>query len=160
MDRIDIVKKLAFKALHVDSPELDYEAGMVHLAGVAYLGAFLAANRNLNPELCICAGLLHDIWLFQNMGSPDIFDEYVKHGHYGSELAEELLKGTGLYRDEEIEIICRMIHNHNDKSIAQDDYSEVLKDADALQHYLNNTEYDKTRYNYHGRIEKLIGQNV
>jgi len=150
VDRNEIVKKTVLQMLNDDFNAI------AHLVGVAYLSGYIAVNRKLNTELCICAGMLHDLWLYRNLTAPDIYVKYGLHGQYGSSLARELLKETMLYSDDEIEIVCRMIYNHHDKASVHDEYSEVLKDADALQHYLNNSEYDRTRYKYYGRIEKLI----
>ncbi len=52
-----------------------------------------------------------------------------------------------------------MICNHNDKDIVHDKYSETLKDADALEHYINNSDYDKD-YNYHGRDKKIFDEFI
>jgi HD superfamily phosphodiesterase len=155
LGRIEVLKKLTSQMCVETTTEKKDEYGLIHLSGVGYLSGYIAANRKLNVELCICAGFLHDLWLFRNMLSPDISVKYVDHGHYGSELAKKILTGTGLYGEDEIEIICRMISNHHKKEEIHDEYSEVLKDADALQHYLNNNDYDK-KYKYHERIEKLI----
>lgn len=151
-ERIEIVKKTVYQMLSGD-----YN-GTIHMAGVAYLSGYIAAKRKLNAELSICAGMLHDLWLYRNFSSPDMAQKYTQHGHYGSELAEEILRGIGLFSDDEIEIISRSIYNHHDKAIVHDECSEVLKDADALQHYLNNSEYDRNHYNYHGRIQRLMAQ--
>ena len=155
-DRSEKIKELVFQKLS-ESVHTDVKNGIIHLSGVAYLSGYIALKRDLNIELCICAGFLHDLWLYYNMPLHPIVHE--KHGHNGSELAMGILKETGLYNDDEMEIICRMIYNHNDKRIIHDEYSEALKDADVLQHYLNNSEYDK-KYNDHGRLERLIQNNI
>ena len=99
-------------------------------------------------------GLLHDLWLYRH-GFP--CDIHYQHGYLGSELAREILLENGGYSDEQIKIICRMVYNHNDKNEVHDEYSEALKDADALSHYLNGSNYDK-RYNYHGRDIKIFAE--
>ena len=80
-----------------------------------------------------------------------------QHGYLGSELAKELLLKNGGYAKDEMETICLMVYNHNDKNIVQDDYSEALKDADAFWHYLNVSDYDKV-YDYNGRDKKIVDE--
>jgi HD superfamily phosphodiesterase len=118
--------------------------------------AFLGLKRGLDMEICKCAGLLHDLWLFFNM-TLDNDIPHKKHGYIGSDFAKEILNENGGYSEEQTEIICRMIYNHNDKDIVHDEYSETLKDADALEHYLNNSGYDKD-YNYYGRDKKIFDE--
>jgi HD superfamily phosphodiesterase len=119
-----------------------------HFFGVAMLCGFLGLKIGLDIEICKSAGLLHDLWLFINI--PLDGDMHKKHEYIGSNFAKRILNENGGYSAEKIEIICWMIYNHNDKDIVHDIYSETLKDADSLEHYLNNSGYDK-RYDYKGR---------
>jgi len=128
-----------------------------HFFGVASLCAFLGLKRGLDMEICKCAGLLHDLWLFRNI--PLDKDTHKKHGYIGSDFANGILNENGGYSEEQTEIICRMIYNHNDKDIVHDEYSETLKDADALEHYLNNSGYDD-KYNYHGHDKKILDEFI
>ena len=129
---------------------------VVHLDGVAMLCAFIGLKRGLDVEICKCAGLLHDLWMYWH-GFPLEGDLHGRHGYLGSDFARYVLLENGGYSNEQIEIICRMVYNHNDKNEVHDEYSEALKDADALQHYLNGSNYDK-RYNYHGRDIKIFDE--
>ena len=126
-----------------------------HFCGVAVLCAFLGLKRGLDADICKCAGLLHDLWLFLHF--PLEYEMHRKHGYIGSELAQKILAQNGGYSEQQIEIICKMIYNHNDKDTVDDVYSETLKDADALEHDLNQSDYDK-KYNDHGRIEKILDE--
>ncbi|MCK5757837.1 MAG: HD domain-containing protein, partial [Clostridiales bacterium] len=101
------------------------------------------------------AGILHDLWLYCNF--PLERDVHKIHDEIGSRMAEEILESSGKYSKDDINLICRMIFRHNKKDETDGVYEEVLKDADALQHYTNNSDYDK-RYNYHGRIEPLLDE--
>ena len=134
----------------------DNHSAVLHLDGVAMLCAFIGLKRGLDVEICRCAGLFHDLWMYRH-GFPLEGDLHSRHGYLGSELAREILLENGGYSAEKIEIICQMVYNHNDKNIVHDEHSEALKDADALQHYLNDSNYDR-RYNYHGRIEKMFAE--
>ncbi|MCL2774393.1 MAG: HD domain-containing protein [Oscillospiraceae bacterium] len=125
-----------------------------HFYGVASLCAFLGLKRGLDMEICKCAGLLHDLWLFLNV--PMDIDTHKKHGYLGSDFSREILNKNGGYSEEQTEIICRMIYNHNDKDIFHDEYSETLKDADVLEHYLNNS--GDENYKYYGRDKKIFDE--
>lgn len=116
------------------------EYWLFHLRETAMLCRLIAIKRGLNGDVCRCAGLLHDIWLAQQE-FPLESGLHGKHGYVGSDTARDMLKQNGGYFDKEIDIICKMIYNHNDKDIVHDDYSEALKDADVLQHYLNADEW-------------------
>ncbi|MEQ3306976.1 HD domain-containing protein [Fusobacterium varium] len=80
----------------------------MHLYGVAQLSVILAKKRNLNQEIAIMAGMLHDIYTYKF--------EYSK----------------------EIDIICTAIHNHSNKERIDSEYDELLKDADVFQHCIYN----------------------
>lgn len=133
----------------------DYN-GLSHLTGVAYISGYLALERHLDEEICICAGYMHDLWLFDGLCNPP-FDGslYGMHGYYGSILARKILDETKRFNEEEIDLICNMICNHHDKEKVHDQYSELLKDADVLHHFLTNSEYDKN-YKHIKRVNKII----
>ncbi|MFA6947591.1 MAG: HD domain-containing protein [Eubacteriales bacterium] len=125
---------------------------IIHLAGVADLCALIALRRGLDPELCKCAGLLHDLWLY--ISFPVTGDMHRRHGYFGAAHAQDILASLELFTQDEIDRICEMIYNHNDKNLTHNIWCEALKDADALEHYLNNSDYDK-RYRYGDRIDRL-----
>lgn len=154
VQRYEILKEQVWNILLRDCTDKSQPAkSIVHLTGVAMLGAMIAMKRNLNPEIAQCAGLLHDVWLYVHI--PVDAESHRKHGHLGSELAQEILVASDCFEKEEINLITTMIHHHNDKDISHDTYSEVLKDADALQHFLRDSDYDR-KYRYEGRIEKIL----
>jgi uncharacterized protein len=153
-DRFERLAEIVFEKLHsVNSRQLDL--AILHLYGVAILCSLIAMKRTLNNEICKSAGILHDLWLFLNV--PLTPNEHQKHGVYGSIRAREILNSMGTYTNDEIDRICTMIYFHNDKNVVNGEYDEVLKDADALQHYLNNSEYDK-KYPYNGRQLKVLNE--
>jgi HD superfamily phosphodiesterase len=128
-DRYKLLKNNAHEILK------ENKGWLPHLEEVAMLCRLIAIKRGLDDEICRCAGLLHDIWLAQQTFPLEI-GMHEKHGYLGSDIARDMLKQNG-YFDETTDIICEMIYNHNDKHIMHDKYSEALKDADVLQHYLN-----------------------
>jgi HD superfamily phosphodiesterase len=71
--RFEKIKNTIFQICNTKNIDLN---AVVHLSSVAYLSGYIAGMRNLNKEICICAGFLHDLWLFLNMSSHDIFKNY------------------------------------------------------------------------------------
>lgn len=116
-----------------DQPDLEESrCGFVHLYGVATTCALLALKRGLDPEICMAAGMLHDIWAYKT-GKP------ADHARLGAIAAKQLLRESGDFTDDEISIICAAIACHSNKGDIDNDICELLKDADVLQHYLYNT---------------------
>lgn len=91
----------------------------------------IALKRNLDPEIASAIGMLHDI-------SSYITNDPADHAKYSSIEAEKILAGSGLFNKNEIKIIVPAIYNHSDKEAIHDEYDELIKDADVLQHYLYN----------------------
>ena len=104
-----------------------------HLYSVARYCALLALKRNLNQEIAMTSGMLHDI-ASVNSGGDD-------HALRGAEQAEILLKKSNLYNDEEIKIIVTAISRHSDKQAIHEPYDELLKDADVLSHCFYNPDF-------------------
>ena len=135
MNRLELVRN-EIDALLLNQPNVEHRRnGYVHLYGVAQNCSLLAIKRGLDVELCTIIGMLHDMYTYKF--------EYVKdHAMLGAAEAETLLKGLTVFTDEEIEIIRNAIFNHSDKKTKHDKYSELIKDADALQTSLYNTEFE------------------
>jgi Predicted HD superfamily hydrolase len=104
-----------------------------HLYSVARYCALLALKRNLNPELAMTAGMLHDIANVNGGGD--------NHALKGAEQAEVFLKTLNLYDDEEIKIVITAIARHSDKDATHEPYDELLKDADVLSHCFYNPDF-------------------
>lgn len=49
-----------------------------------------------------------------------------------------MLKETGEFTNEEIEMVTQGVYYHSTKGEIGEPFDEVIKDADALQHYLYN----------------------
>ena len=105
-----------------------------HLYSVARYCSLLALKRNLNPELAMTAGMLHDIYRVTNNKAEN-------HDVLGAEKATDILKGLDLYNDDEISIIATAISKHCDKSSIHEPYDEILKDADVLSHCFYNPDF-------------------
>ncbi len=119
-------------------------SAMVHLYGVSLAATILAEKRGLNSELLSMAAMLHDLYAYKS-GSYD------DHAHKGAELARTILEELQLTNEEETNIICSAIYNHDDKHTTDSDMDEVLKDADVIHHCMNDLskpikEKEQSRY--------------
>ena len=65
-----------------------------------------------------------------------------------------LLTETGEFTEEEIEMVTNAVYNHSDKGRVDTPFDEVLKDADALQHFLRNPMEDF--WFERGRVPALV----
>lgn len=110
-----------------DTPESG--DGIAHLCGVSLLGVMLAKKRGKDTFICSAAGFLHDLYRYRSGRDEN-------HAHEGARLAEQLLPEWGCADEEQNQLICTMIRNHSGKTVIDDPYSELLKDADALHHHL------------------------
>jgi len=116
-----------------------------HLHSVALACTLIALKRGEDAELAAMAGMLHDFYPCK-LGYP--VDD---HAAKGAALAREVLDELGLTSPEETGMICAAIHNHSDKSGHYDAFTEVLIDADVMQHCLYDitipiAEREKKRY--------------
>jgi len=102
-----------------------------HLFGVSQFCALLAYKRGCNAELASIAGMLHDIYTYSEGSSHN-------HAHKGAALAYNILDALGLFTELEMSLVCTAIYNHSDKAHTHDTLSEILKDADVLQHVFYN----------------------
>jgi HD superfamily phosphodiesterase len=135
MKRIEVVRK------HIDEILLNVpdnfmrRCGYLHLYGVSQACTMIAMKRNEDVELATIAGMLHDIYTYAKMDSKD-------HAQKGAIMAKEILVSMKLFDEKEINLICNAIHNHSDKTRTHSSFSEVLIDADVLQHCLYNPYHD------------------
>lgn len=132
MERVECIRQVVDNIVRQQSDHDDRRCGFVHLYGVSAIGVLLALKRGLNPELCAIAGMLHDIWSYKT-GDP------TDHAHYSAIEAETILRNAKSFTHTEIRNICDAIAHHRRKQTHDDSrLSELLKDADVLQHYLYN----------------------
>lgn len=123
---------------------------LIHLYGVSQACGMIAMKRKENVELAVVAGMLHDIWTYTKMDSKE-------HAHKGAGLAKEILKGMGIFEEEEIETVCHAIYHHSGKAICQEPFDEVLKDADVWEHCMYDPQKEPSAKEY-ARFEKLKGE--
>jgi len=144
------------EALRIEIDKLIYEKQpekirffIEHLYSVARYCSLLALKRNLNQEIAMTSGMLHDI---ANVNGDC---GNVNHPLKGTEQSEVLLKTMGLYTDEEIKIITTAILKHGDKQAIHEPYDEVLKDADVLSHCFYNPDFPISEWEI-GRYTNIL----
>lgn len=142
-DRIEKVREYVDDILLHMTDTVERRCAYVHLYGVAQACAMIAQKRKENVELAVVAGMLHDIYSYKTMDHCD-------HAHKGAIMAKEILKELDIFSYKETDIICNAIYSHSDKAETQSPFTEVLIDADVLQHYLYNpfvhaSEHEKKR---------------
>ena len=113
MERIGAVQACVDKIVAAQTKEIDIKFGYVHLYSVSQTCALLAMKRQQNVE-----GNRKD------------------HAHQGAAAARKILQELNLFSEEEIDMISNAIWHHSDKDTVDTPFDEVLKDADALQHFL------------------------
>ena len=131
MNRLEVIRKVVNDILTKQSNLEERHCGLIHLYGVSTICSLLALKRGLNIELCAIAGMLHDIYKYKTGNS-------IEHSKLGSIEARKILNELKCFKENEINIICKSIYNHSDKHNIDNVYDEILKDSDALQHYLYN----------------------
>lgn len=132
--RIDTVRQILDEKLNAIEDEENRRCAYVHLYGVGQAAAMLALKRGMGrkvAELAEIAGMLHDYTSY-------LVEESEDHAHKSAPYAKALLEQTGDFTEEEIEMVTSAVYNHSDKGRVDAPLDEVLKDADALQHFLRN----------------------
>ena len=144
MDKIEILREYIDKILLNMTDVEERRCAYLHLYGVAQSCALIALKRGENVELSIMAGMLHDIYSYAKMDTKD-------HARKGAILAREILELLKITNDFETKMICDAIYNHSNKEGSYSSFTEVLIDADVLQHNLYNPlheikAHEKDRY--------------
>jgi HD superfamily phosphodiesterase len=131
MDRLEQVRQIVDAILIGQADLEERRCGFVHLYGVSQACALLALRRGQDAELAATAGMLHDIATYRT-------NDPINHAARSAAEARQVLQEIGRFSTEEIEAVCRAISRHSDKAALDDPFSELLKDADVLQHSLYN----------------------
>lgn len=108
--------------------------GYVHLYGVGQACALIALHRGHDrnyAELAEIAGMLHDYTKYKDGQEED-------HARKSSVEAEKILVAIRPFDKDEIEMICQAIAKHSEKKKVHEEFDEILKDADEMQHWLRN----------------------
>lgn len=150
MNRISIVKQYVDHIIENIESDKGRKDAIIHTYGVAQCCSLIANRRGLNPELAFISGLLHDIYAYFS-GS------YLCHGQSGAEMARPAIRDMKIFSDEEKKIILSAIFYHSYKEVVHDEYDEVLKDADILQTFLNDSS-SRIFYRAIPRLSKTLNE--
>lgn len=148
--RVDKVKDILDARLYSLQDECKKRNAYVHLYGVGQAASLLALKRNMGretAELAQIAGMLHDYTKYLEEDTDD-------HAERSAPYAEAVLQETKAFTSEEIAVVCQGIARHSNKADIDTPFDEVIKDADALQHYLRNPMEDFWLKN--DRIQALL----
>ena len=112
---------------------MNRRCAFVHLYGVSALCVLLAEKRNLNSELALIAGMLHDLYGYLTFSKES---EWKNHAIPCADFAKQYLRQQGGFKQQEIAAIYSAIYHHSAKGEIHTAFDELLKDADAFQHDL------------------------
>lgn len=132
--RVHTIRAYVDQMLLENPDHRDRRCGYVHLYGVGQAAALLALKRGHDKayaELAEIAGMLHDFTAYQGKDGPN-------HAHECEPVIREILSSTGEFTEKETDMICQAVYNHSDKKAVGAEFDEILKDADAMQHWLRN----------------------
>lgn len=148
MERILKIRDYVNQIIDNIPSEEERKIATKHTYGVAQLCTMIAAKRGLNPELAHISGFLHNIY-------TNFTGSSLCHAISGAEMARTAIRDMNIFTQEENEIILSSIFYHSDKEHIHDDYDEVLKDADVLQHYFDDACFRIYKPNY-SRLNKVL----
>ncbi|WP_313128878.1 HD domain-containing protein [Anaerocolumna sp.] len=147
MNRIEKLREHIDKIIELITDTEQRRCAYIHLYGVAQACGLLAMKRGENPELAMMAGMLHDLYSYSQLDS-------IEHAHKGAVFARKILEELQITNQYETDIICEAIYNHSDKENIHTSFNELLKDADVLQHFLNNPTLKVANHEL-PRVEKI-----
>lgn len=149
MNRYEVIKDEVYQILTTNCFASKRKNAFEHLFSVTAMIQYLAKIRHLDLELASIIGILHDLATYK-------FNSSFDHANRSAIIARDLMERTNLFTANEIELIFVAIKNHSNKKQIDDNYSELIKDADILVQYLNEPEAllppEKKQ-----RVDKLIG---
>ena len=119
----------------------------VHAIGSGKIGYLLALQRGVDPELAAAACSCHDYGRI-------VTGKQAGHAHAGYEPVKEFLRRTGLYNEEEIELLAAAVKNHSDKSQVGTAIEEIVKDADVLD--FHQCGYEMPRQEQQDRLDAML----
>lgn len=149
LTRIDTVRPYVDDMLKACEDKETARCGFVHLYGVGQACALIALRRGHDrayAELAEIAGMLHDFSTYEDNTREE-------HERCSSERARNILTQTKVFTEAEVDRVCQAIARHGDKKNVHEEFDEILKDANVMQHWLRNPveEYFFTQE----RVQKL-----
>lgn len=109
----------------------------IHMASSARLAWEMALERkNADPEIAACAAAVHDFGRI-------LTGRQKNHAEAGYEPVRAFLKESGLFTEEETEIIAMAVKNHSSKTETGTAVEEIVKDADVVDCYQYGYPFDR-----------------
>ncbi|MDY3238720.1 MAG: HD domain-containing protein [Anaerovoracaceae bacterium] len=109
----------------------------IHMASSARLAWEMALERkNADPEIAACAAAVHDFGRI-------LTGRQKGHAEAGYEPVRVFLKESGLFTEEETEIIAQAVKNHSSKTKVGTAVEEIVKDADVVDCYQYGYPFDR-----------------
>ncbi len=109
----------------------------IHMASSARLAWEMALERkNADPEIAACAAAVHDFGRI-------LTGRQKGHAEAGYESVRVFLKESGLFTEEETEIIAQAVKNHSSKTKFGTAVEEIVKDADVVDCYQYGYPFDR-----------------
>ena len=110
----------------------------IHMASSARLAWEMALERkNADPEIAACAAAVHDFGRI-------LTGRQKGHAEAGYEPVRVFLKESGLFTEEETEIIAQAVKNHSSKTKVGTAVEEIVKDADVVDCYQYGYPFDRS----------------
>ena len=146
MRRYELLKDVFYQNIEDQCFGIYKQKAYFHSIQVCTLCQIYASERQLDIELASIIGLFHD------------YGQYIRHSSFqhaqiSSEMTLKLLEDYDFYKQEK-EIISKAIRLHSDKHRIDDDYSELIKDADVMAKYYEDPDY-VFKEDERKRIEKM-----
>ena len=153
INRVEVISQVVCEMLENVSNPYERQAGYIHLFGVSQMAALLAKKRGLSVEIAQISALLHDYYAYMT-------GDREKHASKGADMVLPLLAKTGLFSVCEVANISRAVLGHSDKEKTDGTpYEELLKDADVLQHIMDNATkpVDEKYAERYSRLKEELG---
>jgi HD superfamily phosphodiesterase len=131
MSRVSIVEAFVLERVSGIADEKWRTRAVYHSHAVSLLCVLLAKKRGLDPETAAIAGLLHDLYAYEEQ-------DYTDHAHRGAARAREVLEALALTTPEETETIVSAVYRHDDLTVQDAPFDELLKDADLIDNALKD----------------------
>ena len=131
---LDVINQQEGKYMDRDET-LNWER--IHMASSARLAWEMALERkDADPEIAACAAAVHDFGRI-------LTGRQKNHAEAGYEPVRTFLKESGLFTEEETEIIAMAVKNHSSKTETGTAVEEIVKDADVVDCYQYGYPFDR-----------------
>ena len=131
---LDVINQQEGKCMDRDET-LNWER--IHMASSARLAWEMALERkDADPEIAACAAAVYDFGRI-------LTGRQKNNAEAGYEPVRAFLKESGLFTEEETEIIAMAVKNHSSKTETGTAVEEIVKDADVVDCYQYGYPFDR-----------------